>query len=180
MWWLPQASGYSYPRVTAIRIDVHPVGGNPTNMTRTLSTPVHVRPVYASSGRSSYVQTFREVFNSDGQSHCSWQRGLPTQSPARRLTDPWVHTEFLSRASHWSSGGKATLCRQPATRPTGPISPACDRYVQYLLTGPNRTALNRPSRGLQPWRCRIAIYPLPDLPNHLSPLSPNGPARSPF
>jgi hypothetical protein len=33
---------------------------NPTNMTRTLPTPVHVRPAYASCGWSPYVVTFHE------------------------------------------------------------------------------------------------------------------------
>jgi hypothetical protein len=46
------------------------------------------------------VSTFYKVFNSDGQSHCSQEKGLPTQSPARQLTDPQVHTQFVSRASH--------------------------------------------------------------------------------
>jgi hypothetical protein len=86
------------------------------------------------------------------------RKGLPTQSPARRLTDPRVCTQILSRASHWSSGGKANLCWQPVTRLTGPISPACDRYVQYLLARTNRTVLNRRRRGIQPWRCRLATY----------------------
>jgi hypothetical protein len=43
-----------------IRIDVHPAGGNPTNMPRTLPTPVHVRPAYTFCGQSSYVVTFYE------------------------------------------------------------------------------------------------------------------------
>jgi hypothetical protein len=38
-----------------------------------------------------------------GRSHCSREKGLPTQSPARRLTNPWVCTQFLSRANQWSS-----------------------------------------------------------------------------
>jgi hypothetical protein len=76
--------------------------------------------------------------------------------------------------------GKVNSCWQPTTRLTGPISPACDRYVQYLLAGANRTVLNQHRWGLQPWRCRLATYPLSDLLNQLFPLSPNGPARSPF
>jgi hypothetical protein len=32
------------------------------------------------------IATFREVINSDGQSHCSREKSLPTQSTARRLT----------------------------------------------------------------------------------------------
>jgi hypothetical protein len=79
-----------------------------------------------------------------------------------------------------SSGEKSSSCWQPTTRLTGPISPACDQYIQYLLTGANRTVLNRHRWGLQSWRCWLATYPLLDLPNQLSPLSPSGPARSPF
>jgi hypothetical protein len=70
---------------------------------------------------------------------------------------------------------KSNIHQQQATRFTGPISPACDRYVQYLLMWANRMVLNQHRRGLQSWRCRLATYPLPDLPNQLSPLSPSGP-----
>jgi hypothetical protein len=40
-----------------------------------------------------------------------------------------------------SSGEKSSSCWQPTTRLTGPISPACDRYVQYLLAGPTKRSL---------------------------------------
>jgi hypothetical protein len=79
-----------------------------------------------------------------------------------------------------SSGEKSSSCWQPTTRLTGPISQACDRYVQYLIAEANRTVLNWHRRGIQPWRCWLTTYPLPDLPNHLSPLSPSGPVRSLF
>jgi hypothetical protein len=149
-------------------------------MTRTLPTPVHVRPTYASCGRSPYVATFREAPTDLDRSLCSREKGLPTQSPARRLTDPRVRTQLLSWTSQWSRGRKPSSWRCPTTKFTRPISPACDRYVQYLLMGANRTVLNQHRRGLQPWRCRLTTYPLPDLPDQLSPLSPNGPAWSPF
>jgi hypothetical protein len=79
-----------------------------------------------------------------------------------------------------SSREKSSSGWQPTIRLTGPISPVCDWYVQYLLARANRTVLNRHKWGLQYWRCRLATYPLPDLPNQLSPLSPSGPARSLF
>jgi hypothetical protein len=50
---------------------------------------------YASPHMSSYVATFHEVINRVEQIHCSWERGLPTTSPACWLTDPWVPTQFL-------------------------------------------------------------------------------------
>jgi hypothetical protein len=111
------------------------------------------------------------VINRVGQSHCSQEKGLLTQSTARRLTDPRVRTQFLSRANQWSSGESQNIYQQYATRLIGPISLACDRYVQYLLVGVNPSVLNRHRWELQSWRCRLATYPLLDLPNQLSPLS---------
>jgi hypothetical protein len=43
-----------------------------------------------------------------GQNHCSWEKGLPTQSTARQLTDLRVHIQFLSWANQWSSGESQT------------------------------------------------------------------------
>jgi hypothetical protein len=79
-----------------------------------------------------------------------------------------------------STGEKSSSCWQPTTRLIRPISPACDRYVQYLIAGANLTVLNRHRWELQSWRCRLVTYPLSNLSNQLSPLSPNGLARSPF
>jgi hypothetical protein len=124
-----------------------PYRGNPINTTHTLLTPVHVRPTYASCGRPSYVATFREASTDLDRSYCSREKGLPTQSAARRLIDPRVRTELLSWASQWSRGRRSSSWWWSTTRFTGPISPACDRYVQYLLMGANRTVLNRHRRG---------------------------------
>jgi hypothetical protein len=130
-------------------------------MTRTLPTPVHVCPAYASYGRSPYMATFHEMLADFDRSHCSWEKWLPTQSTACRLTDPWVHIQLLSRASQWSRGYKPSSYRWPTIRFTGTISPACDQYVQYLLTGANPSVLNRHRRGLQPWRYRLPTYHSP-------------------
>jgi hypothetical protein len=97
-----------------------------------------------------------------------------------RLTQPssWVVSFFLPCDSPVvGERGFSPMVTQ-LHQLTGSISLACDRYVQYLLTGANPSALNRHRWGLQSWRCRLAIYPLPDLPNQLSLLSPNGPAWS--
>jgi hypothetical protein len=51
---------YSYLRVTAIQIDVHPAGEYPINTIYTLPTSVHVRPAYASYGQSPYEASFHE------------------------------------------------------------------------------------------------------------------------
>jgi hypothetical protein len=77
-----------------------PYRENLINTTHTLPTPVHVCPVYASCGQSTYVATIHEVINSDGQSYCSREKGHPIQSTARRLIDSCVHTQFLSQGSH--------------------------------------------------------------------------------
>jgi hypothetical protein len=77
-------------------------------MTRMLPTPVHIHPVYASCGQSPYVATFSRVVNRVGHSHCSREKGLPTQSTTHRLTDPRIRTQFLSWTSQWSSGKSHT------------------------------------------------------------------------
>jgi hypothetical protein len=112
------------------------------------------------------------------QTHYFWEKGLPIQSTVRRLTNPQVRTQFLSRANQLSSGGKATIYRWPATRLTGPISPACDRYIQYLLTGANPSVLNQHRRELQPWRCQLFTYNSLTFPTSYLPFPPKGPAQS--
>jgi hypothetical protein len=160
-----------------IRIDVHPVGENPINTSRTLPTPVHSHPAYAFYGQSSYVTTFHWLPRSRNRP-LHPKEVLATKD---RLAQPssWV-TSFLLPCDSPGVGERdfgpmVTQLHQL----TGSISPACDRYVKYLLTGANRTVLNQHRQKLQPRRCRLATYPLPDLPNQLSLLSPNGPTRSP-
>jgi hypothetical protein len=60
---------------------------------------VHIHPAYASYGQYPYVATFHESSIDLDGSHCSQEKGLPTQSTARRLTDPRVRTQFLSQAN---------------------------------------------------------------------------------
>jgi hypothetical protein len=115
-----------------------------------------------------------------GQSHCSREKGLLTQSTTHWLTDPWGPYLVSLLSQPMKQWRKPNICRRQATRLTGPISPTCDRYVQYLLTGVNPSVLNWHRQGLQPWRYRFYTYPLPYLPNQLSPLSPKGPTLSPF
>jgi hypothetical protein len=55
-----------------------------------------------------------------GRSHYSREKGLPTQSPARRLTDPRVRTQFLSRANQWSSGESQTSSNSRLLGLSGP------------------------------------------------------------
>jgi hypothetical protein len=138
-WWLPQISGYSYLRVTVIQINVHPAGENPTNTPRTLPTPVHAHPAYAFCRQFPYVTTFHWLPR-------SWNRHLHPE-------EVLAIKDRLAQLSSW-----VTLFLLPCDSPgvgergfgpmviqlhqlTGPISPACDWYVQYLLAGANRTVL---------------------------------------
>jgi hypothetical protein len=68
-------------------------------------------------------------------------------TPADRSTGPYPVSLPSQPIKQWR---KPNIHQQQATRFTGPISPACDWYVQYLLIGANRTVLNRHRRGLQP------------------------------
>jgi hypothetical protein len=42
------------------------------------------------------IVIFHVVVNRVEQGHCSQEKGLPTQSTARRSIDPQVHTQFLT------------------------------------------------------------------------------------
>jgi hypothetical protein len=57
---------------------------------------------------------------------------------------------------------------------------ACDRYIQYLLTGVNPSVLNRHKRGLLPLRCRLSTYHSPTFPTDGLHFLPKGPVRSHF
>jgi hypothetical protein len=111
--------------------------------------------------RGPHISIFRTVVNRFERVNCPREEGLPTQSTARRLTDPRVCTQLLSHNSQWSSGEKSSFCWHPTTRLIGLISLACNQYVQYLLAGANPSVLNRHRRRLQPWRCWLATYHSP-------------------
>jgi hypothetical protein len=124
-------------------------------MTRTLPTPIHVCPAYASYGQSPYVAIFHESSIDLDGFHRSREKGLLTQFIAHRLTDSRARTQFLFQAHQWSTRLKPSFCRWHATRLTGPISPACDRYIQYLLMGTNPSVLNRHRQELPHRNLRI-------------------------
>jgi hypothetical protein len=122
-----------------------------------------LRVVHVRGNLSRVIDIFKWI-------HCSREKELLTQFTAHRLTDSWIRTQFLSQANQWSSRLKSGFYRWQATRLTGPISPACDRYVQYLLTEANSSVPNRHSRGattLEVPACHITLL---DLLNRRSPL----------
>jgi hypothetical protein len=77
----------------------------------------------------------------------------------------------------WSRGEKGRPSSYTTTQFTGPISPACDQYVQYLCIGTNPSVLNQHRQGLQHWRCRIFTSLPPPFLTDDPPPSPNGPVR---
>jgi hypothetical protein len=93
-------------------------------------------------------------------------------SPINRSVGPYPVSPPSQLMKQWR---KPNICRQQATRLTGPISPTCDRYVQYLLTEANPSVLNRHRRGLQPWRCQLSTHHSPTFPTDGHPLSTKGP-----
>jgi hypothetical protein len=95
------------------------------NTVRVWSQNIHI-------SHDQRIVIFYEVSNRFVQIHYPREEGLPTQSTARRPSDLWVRTQFLFHNSKWGSGEKTSFCWQSATRLIGPISPTCDRYVQYL------------------------------------------------
>jgi hypothetical protein len=88
------------------------------------------------------------VINRVEQAHCSWEEGLSTQSTVCRWPIRGSIPIFSTEPANEAVGAKPSIYQRSATRLTGPITPVCDRYVQYLLAGANRAVLNRHRRVL--------------------------------
>jgi hypothetical protein len=110
-----------------------------------------------------------QVIDRVEQAHCSREEVLPTQSIARRWPIRGSVPSFSPKPANEAVGAKPNIYQRLATRLTGSISVVCDRYVQYLLAGANRTVLNRPRQGLQPWRCHFSTYHSPTFPTSCLP-----------
>jgi hypothetical protein len=138
MCWRPQTNGYSYLRVTAIWIDVHPA--------RETQPTCHTHPMLCPHMISDHMYLTRSMHSN--LSHSLQQIWTDPLLPRRRVPDPTpstcpqIRTQVLSHTTQWSSGENTSFCWQPATMLIGPISPACSRYVQYLLTRANPSVLN--------------------------------------
>jgi hypothetical protein len=65
------------------------------------STTIHI-------SRDPHITTFYTVVNRFEQIHRTREERLPTQSTARRSSDPWIRTQLLSHNSQWSSGKSQT------------------------------------------------------------------------
>jgi hypothetical protein len=119
---------------------------------------------YASYERSPYVATFHEP-------SIELSRTTAPEKMGSRHNPQYVGwpicgsvPNFAPKPINKAVGAKSNIYRRWATRLTGPISLACDRYVQYLLTGANSSVLNRHKRGLPPRRWRFATYHYPTFP----------------
>jgi hypothetical protein len=126
---------------------------------------------------------------------CMWH---PFASHQQRCTDPtapekkgswhnpqcvgWpIHgstTQFLSQDKNLSGNESQASVGNMLHQFTGPITPACDWYIQYFLAGVNPSVLNRHMRELQSWRCRLATSHSPTFPTDGLHFPHTGPARS--
>jgi hypothetical protein len=91
----------------------------------------------------------------------------------QRQTNPAAvlgHLSLPPSWQPWSRGDNVWPSDYTATSAYWAHIPACDQYVQCLLTGSNPSVLNRHRRGLQPWRCRHSTSHSPTFPNDSHPL----------
>jgi hypothetical protein len=153
-----------------IRIDVHPTGENLINMPHAFDAWFMYDPgPYTSCDLRS--QPFASPHKDETGPYTqkkSWQP--KTDWPDHRLRSP-----------HDSLGVGERGFSQVVTQLhqlTGPITPACDRYVQYLLVGANPSILNWHRRGLQPWWCQLSTNHSPSFLTDGLHFPPKGPAQS--
>jgi hypothetical protein len=99
---------YSYPRVTAIRIDVHPA-----EETRPIH---HTHPTLCPRMVPDHTYLTWSTHSNLSQSHqqnCTdplpREEGLLTQFTAQRSSDPRVRTQLLSHNNQWGNGEKTSF-----------------------------------------------------------------------
>jgi hypothetical protein len=129
--------------------------------------------------QSPYVATFHEPSTESSRATAPKKRGSRYNPKHAGWPTRGSVPSFSPKPNNEVVGAKTSIYRRQSTRLTGPISPACDRYIQYLLVGANPSVLNRHGRGLQPWRCRLSTYHSPTFPTSYLPFPPKGPTRSP-
>jgi hypothetical protein len=130
-------SDYSYPRVAAIRIDVHPAGE--TRLTHhTHFTPGSRMALDHMCLMWSAYSNLLWVINSVGQLLLLLRKSAPdsTSQP------DWV-----------AHGTRLSFSPNIAIEAVGLIQVSVD---DRWLTGANPSVINRHRRGIQPWRCRLA------------------------
>jgi hypothetical protein len=87
-----------------------PYWGKPDQHTTRIPRSDHVWPQTIRISHGQCIATFRKLVNRFIYIHCPREEGLPTQSTARRPSDPRVRTELLSYNSQWGSGEKISFC----------------------------------------------------------------------
>jgi hypothetical protein len=161
MWWLPQISGTHIQDSRQFK-SIYTMQGKTRSPRHTL---FHARFAY---GSKPYIS-------------CGPRR-QPFASPHKDETSSYIRREVLAiedrlaRLSSWITSfplphdslgvgdrGFSQVVIQ-LHQLIGPITPAYDRYVQYLLMRTNPSVLNRHRRGLQPWRCQLTTLHSPTFP----------------
>jgi hypothetical protein len=133
-----------------------PCRGNPNNTSHMLPTAVHTCLMYAFCGQPPYMTTFNWLPQS--QNRPLYPEEVLTTKDGLAQPSSTVASFFLpcDTPGVGERGFSPMVTRQ--LQLIGPISPACKRYIQYLLAGANPSVLNQHMRGLQPWRWRLATY----------------------
>jgi hypothetical protein len=83
-------------------------------------------------------------------------------APADRSTGPYLPSLLSQPMKQW--GAKPSIYQRLATRLNEPISLACNRYIQYLLTDTDPSVLNRHRRGIPHRKPQNSHSTLPVFP----------------
>jgi hypothetical protein len=125
---------------------------------------IRIWPSTICISRGPRIITFHESpIDLDG-SHCSWEKGFPTQFTACRLTDPRVRTQFLSQVNQWTSRFKPSFCQWQAIRLTRPIYQHAIGTFNTYSQGPTYRSLTN-TCGATVLKVSTFHIPLLDLSN---------------
>jgi hypothetical protein len=131
-------------------------------------TPYRGKPdqhdTYPSCGRSPYMATFHESSTELSGPNAPERKGFWHNPQHIGWPIRGSVPSFSPNPANEAVGANPSICQRPATRLTGPISPACDRCIQYLLMGTNPSVLNWHRWGLPHRKPQNSHSTLPALP----------------
>jgi hypothetical protein len=138
-------------------------------MPRTLPTPVHGRPVYASCEQSPYVATFHESSTELSRLTTPEKKGS-RHNPQRaddRSTGPYP--AFLSSQPMKQWGQNETSIDSRLLGLLGPHHQYAIGTFNTRAWGPTERSLTDTGRGVQLWRCQFSTYHSPTFPTSYLP-----------
>jgi hypothetical protein len=156
-----------------------PCRGNPDQHATRFPRSVRVWSKTIHISRGQHLTTFYDTTTDLDRSHCSREKGSRHNPQHVGWSIRGFVPSFSPEPANEAGGHKSGSYRWPTTRLIGPISLACDRYVQYLFTGATHRSLTDIGGGYNLGGVGLPHTTPRPFPTNYLHFPTKGPARSP-